>query len=128
MESLRKFKASSMNFKQDKAGGAGFIGYWLVKKLLEKGYTVHATLRDLEDKSKVGLLKSLPGAEIRLVLFEADIYIYIYNPHQFEKAIQGCEFVFHVATPLQHDTQSSQPGFDPGFSMALVLLLDQMFS
>ena len=28
-------------------GGAGFIASWLVKKLLEKGYTVHATLRDV---------------------------------------------------------------------------------
>ncbi|KAH7578034.1 hypothetical protein JRO89_XS01G0331400 [Xanthoceras sorbifolium] len=28
-------------------GGAGYIGSWLVNKLLEKGYTVHATLRNL---------------------------------------------------------------------------------
>jgi len=28
-------------------GGAGFIASWLVKKLLEKGYTVHASLRDV---------------------------------------------------------------------------------
>ena len=28
-------------------GGAGFIGSWLVKKLLEAGYTVHATLRSI---------------------------------------------------------------------------------
>lgn len=28
-------------------GGAGYVGSWLVKKLLEKGYTVHATLRSL---------------------------------------------------------------------------------
>ena len=28
-------------------GGAGFIGSWLVKKLLERGYTVHATLRNI---------------------------------------------------------------------------------
>ncbi|XWS48822.1 hypothetical protein CRYUN_Cryun13aG0109400 [Craigia yunnanensis] len=88
-------------------GGAGYIGSWLVKKLLEKGYTVHATLRNLEDKSKVGLLKSLPGADTKLVLFQADIY----NPNEFKRAIQGCEFVFHVATPQQTgngSTQSSQ--------------------
>ena len=28
-------------------GGSGYIGSWLVKKLLDKGYTVHATLRNL---------------------------------------------------------------------------------
>ncbi|XWS48824.1 hypothetical protein CRYUN_Cryun13aG0109600 [Craigia yunnanensis] len=31
----------------------------------------------------------------------------IYNPNQFERAIQGCEYVCHVATPTVHDTQSS---------------------
>ncbi|KAK4371502.1 hypothetical protein RND71_010977 [Anisodus tanguticus] len=79
-------------------GGAGYIASFLVKKLLEKGYTVHATLRNLEDKSKVGLLKSLPNAEGKLKLFQADIY----RPEEFEQAIQGCEFVFHVATPYVH--------------------------
>ncbi|KAG5568079.1 hypothetical protein H5410_064908 [Solanum commersonii] len=52
------------------------------------GYIVHATLRNLEDESKVGLLKSLSGEE-------------------FEVAIQGCEFVFHLVTPLLH-SQGSQ--------------------
>ncbi|KAK8520944.1 hypothetical protein V6N13_077074 [Hibiscus sabdariffa] len=86
-------------------GGSGYLGSSLVKKLLEKGYTVHATLRNLDDESKVGLLKSLPGADTKLVLFQADIY----NPDEFKHAIQGCEFVFHVATPMQtSDTQSSQ--------------------
>ncbi|XP_039068155.1 anthocyanidin reductase ((2S)-flavan-3-ol-forming)-like [Hibiscus syriacus] len=78
-------------------GGAGYLGSWLVKKLLAKGYTVHATLRNLDDKSKVGILKSLPGADTKLVLFQADLY----SPHEFKHAIQGCEFVFHVATPQQ---------------------------
>ncbi|XP_061998724.1 NADPH HC-toxin reductase 1-like [Rosa rugosa] len=83
-------------------GGAGYIGSWLVKKLLEKGYTVHATLRNLDDVSKVSLLKSLPDSDERLVLFEADFY----NPVTFEQAIEGCEFVFHVATPLLHSPNS----------------------
>ncbi|MCD9558993.1 hypothetical protein HAX54_016703 [Datura stramonium] len=79
-------------------GGAGYIGSSLVKKLLDRGYIVHATLRNLEDESKVGLLKSFNGADKRLKLFKADIY----RPEEFELAIQGCEFVFHAATPLLH--------------------------
>ena len=38
------------------------------------------------------------------MLFQADIY----NPTEFEPAIKGCEYVFHVATPMVHNTQSSQ--------------------
>ncbi|CAJ2648668.1 unnamed protein product [Trifolium pratense] len=83
-------------------GGAGYIGSLLVKKLLEKGYTVHATLRNLKDESKVGFLRGFPHADTRLVLFEADIY----KSDEFWPAIQGCEFVFHVATPFQHQTDS----------------------
>lgn len=81
-------------------GGAGYIGSFLVQLLLQNGYTVHATLRNLGDESKVGLLKSFPFAEERLHLFKADIY----NPEEFEEAIQGCIYVFHVATPLFHTT------------------------
>ncbi|PWA89938.1 bifunctional polymyxin resistance protein, ArnA [Artemisia annua] len=81
-------------------GGAGYIGSFLVQLLLQNGYIVHATLRNLGDESKVGLLKSFPFAEERLHLFKADIY----NPEEFEEAIQGCVYVFHVATPLFHTT------------------------
>ncbi|KVH89065.1 NAD-dependent epimerase/dehydratase [Cynara cardunculus var. scolymus] len=67
-------------------GGAGYIGSALVHSLLQNGYTVHATLRNLD-------------AEERLHLFEADIY----RPQEFEEAIQGCVYVFHLATPI-YDT------------------------
>ncbi|XP_019419141.1 PREDICTED: anthocyanidin reductase ((2S)-flavan-3-ol-forming)-like [Lupinus angustifolius] len=83
-------------------GGTGYIGSYLVKKLLDKGYIVHVTLRDLKNESKVGLLKSLPHSEGKLLLFEANIY----NPVDFEPAIEGCQFVFHVATPLAHEAGS----------------------
>ncbi|XP_010915682.1 NADPH HC-toxin reductase 1 [Elaeis guineensis] len=85
-------------------GASGFLGSWLVQKLLKKGHVVHATLRNLEDKSKTQLLKSLPGADTRLQLFEAELY----DPLTFEAAIQGCEFVFLLATPLQHNTNNTQ--------------------
>lgn len=51
----------------------------------------------------MALLKGLPYAEKRLVLFQADIY----NPCEFEAAIQGCEAVIHMATPLQHNPDSN---------------------
>ncbi|KAL6657640.1 hypothetical protein ACP70R_005420 [Stipagrostis hirtigluma subsp. patula] len=82
-------------------GAAGYIGSWLVKKLLDRGCVVHATVRNLGDEKKTGLLRGLPGAAERLLLFEADIY----DAATFEPAIAGCEFVFLVASPvLRHTT------------------------
>uniref|UniRef100_A0A804LUT5 NAD-dependent epimerase/dehydratase domain-containing protein n=1 Tax=Zea mays TaxID=4577 RepID=A0A804LUT5_MAIZE len=86
-------------------GGAGFIGSWLVRKLLEKGYTVHATLRNTGDEAKAGLLRRLvPGAAERLRLFQADLF----DAATFAPAIAGCQFVFLVATPFGLDSAGSQ--------------------
>ncbi|TYK17664.1 vestitone reductase-like [Cucumis melo var. makuwa] len=78
--------------------GSGYVASSFIKKLLLNGHIVHATLRNLDDESKIGILKRLPNATTNLVLFKADIY----EPHEFEAAIRGCHIVFHVATPLHH--------------------------
>ncbi|KAG8099436.1 hypothetical protein GUJ93_ZPchr0013g33779 [Zizania palustris] len=85
-------------------GATGFIATWLVKALLSRGCVVHATLRNLGDETKTALLRGLPGAAERLVLFEADMY----DAATFEPAFAGCEFVFLLATPLQHDSSSTK--------------------
>ncbi|KAM0822555.1 hypothetical protein ACQ4PT_071425 [Festuca glaucescens] len=56
------------------------------------------------DEKKAALLNGLPGAAERLTLFQADIY----DAATFEPAIQGCDFVFLVATPLMHNPGSSK--------------------
>jgi hypothetical protein len=62
------------------------------------------------DEKKTALLKALPGAAERLTLFQADVY----DAATFEPAIQGCEVVFLVATPLMHNSGSSKvPTIDP---------------
>uniref|UniRef100_A0ACD5TKN6 Uncharacterized protein n=1 Tax=Avena sativa TaxID=4498 RepID=A0ACD5TKN6_AVESA len=88
-------------------GGAGFIGSWLVKKLLQGGYTVHVTLRSIVDEGKTGLLRRLIplGAPAeRLVLFQADLY----DAASFAPAIAGCQFVFLVATPSPNEAAVSK--------------------
>ncbi|XVF80209.1 hypothetical protein PTKIN_Ptkin15bG0052800 [Pterospermum kingtungense] len=85
-------------------GAASFLGSWLVKKLLEEEFIVHATIRNLEDPVKAGLLQSLPNAGTKLKLYEADLY----NPIAFEHAVEGCQYVVHMATPLLHQPLDSQ--------------------
>ncbi|XP_019151122.1 PREDICTED: cinnamoyl-CoA reductase 1-like [Ipomoea nil] len=77
-------------------GASGFIASWLVKLLLHRGYTVHATVRSLKDPNKVSHLLALDGAKERLHLFEADLL----DENSFDDAINGCEGVFHTASPV----------------------------
>nr|BAJ08042.1 dihydroflavonol 4-reductase [Cyclamen graecum] len=84
-------------------GAAGFIGSWLVMRLLERGYAVRATVRDPANMKKVKHLLDLPKAETNLTLWKADLT----EEGSFDEAIQGCSGVFHVATPM--DFESKDP-------------------
>lgn len=78
-------------------GANGYIASHLVKLLLDEGNTVHATVRNPEDKNKVGHLTRLaensPGS---LKLFKADLL----NASAFAAPMEGCEIVFHTASPF----------------------------
>ncbi|GLJ16723.1 hypothetical protein SUGI_0287390 [Cryptomeria japonica] len=77
-------------------GAGGYIGSWLVKNLLLRGYTINATVRDPGDTKKSRPLLELPGAEERLRLFKADLGL----EGSFDSAVEGCHGVFHVAGPM----------------------------
>ncbi|KAM5552184.1 hypothetical protein ABKV19_026850 [Rosa sericea] len=77
-------------------GASGFIASWLVKLLLQRGFTVKATVRDPNDQKKTDHLLSLDGAKERLHLFKADLL----EEGSFDSVIDGCECVFHVASPV----------------------------
>ncbi|XP_054802261.1 dihydroflavonol 4-reductase-like [Prosopis cineraria] len=85
-------------------GAAGFIGSWLVMRLLEHGYTVRATVRDPGNMKKVKHLIELPGADTHLTLWKADLA----RKGSFNDAINGCSGVFHVATPLDFDSHDPE--------------------
>lgn len=77
-------------------GASGYIASWLVKLLLHHRYTVNATVRNLQDPNKVAHLLALDGAKERLRLFEASLL----EDQSFDPAIDGCECVFHTASPV----------------------------
>ncbi|XP_009594427.1 cinnamoyl-CoA reductase 1-like [Nicotiana tomentosiformis] len=81
-------------------GAGGFIASWLVKLLLEKGYTVRGTVRNPDDP-KNNHLRELEGAKERLTLCRADLLDY----QSLREAIYGCDGVFHTASPVTDDPE-----------------------
>lgn len=79
-------------------GASGYIANWIVKILLEKGYTVHATVRDPNNEKSVAPLKKIAAAAPQgtLVLFKSDLLA----PGSFDQPMQGCEVVIHTASPF----------------------------
>jgi nucleoside-diphosphate-sugar epimerase len=78
-------------------GGSGFVGSHLVRRLLERGYRVHTTVRTTANAAKVRPLREMREAfPRRLELFEADLLA----DGSFDAAMSGCGVVFHVASPF----------------------------
>ncbi|XP_062115479.1 phenylacetaldehyde reductase-like [Humulus lupulus] len=77
-------------------GASGYIASWLVKFLLQRGYTVKASVRDPNDQRKTKHLLALDGAKERLYLFKANLM----EEGSFDSAISGCDGVFHTASPV----------------------------
>ncbi|GAV72360.1 Epimerase domain-containing protein [Cephalotus follicularis] len=81
-------------------GAGGFIASWMVKLLLEKGYNVKGTLRNPGDP-KNAHLRELEGAQERLTLCRTDLLDY----ESLKAAINGCDGVFHTASPVTDDPE-----------------------
>ena len=55
-------------------GAAGFIGSWVVRRLLDKGYRVRACVRNADDATRTTFLRQMPGyASGRLSIHSADL-------------------------------------------------------
>jgi nucleoside-diphosphate-sugar epimerase len=77
-------------------GCTGFIASHVVRLLLDRGYTVHGTVRSVSDPARSEHVTGLPGADARLRLFEADLL----KPGSFDAAMAGCTAVLHMASPF----------------------------
>jgi nucleoside-diphosphate-sugar epimerase len=78
-------------------GGSGFLGGWCVVELLRRGYRVRTTVRDPSREPEV---RAAVGSEVdpedRLAVLAADLR----SDEHWQKAIDGCDYVLHVASPF----------------------------
>ncbi|PZT92256.1 MAG: diaminohydroxyphosphoribosylaminopyrimidine deaminase [Gordonia sp. (in: high G+C Gram-positive bacteria)] len=78
-------------------GASGYIASWIVRYLLEGGYTVRATVRNPDKAQGLEHLHRLstqhPG---HLTLHRADLL----DQGSFAEAMAGCEVVMHTASPF----------------------------
>ncbi len=83
-------------------GASGYVAGWLVKRLLQEGYTVHGTVRN-PDKTRalLELSERSPGV---LRLFEADLL----ESGSFAESMEECELVFHTASPFNLDVSDAE--------------------
>ena len=75
-------------------GAAGFIGGWVVKLLLERGYRVRACVRDADDRIKTDFLRQLPAYKSgRITIHTADLDV----EGCFDDIFKGCQGLCHVS-------------------------------
>lgn len=78
-------------------GATGYVAGWLVKKLLEEGFTVHAAVRNPNASDKLKYLNKLAASSPgEIKYFKSNLL----EKGSYEEAMQGCEVVFHTASPF----------------------------
>jgi len=86
-------------------GANGYVASWVVKRLLDDGITVHAAVRSPENDKKVGHLKdAAKKSKGEIKFFKADLL----TPGAYREAMEGCELVYHTASPFTTDVKNPQ--------------------
>jgi len=82
-------------------GASGYLATEIIKQLVEKGYNVVGTVRDLHNPDKVKhLLELFPVVK----LVEADLL----KEGSFDKAFEGAHYVIHAASPFLTEWKDPQ--------------------
>ena len=86
-------------------GATGYVAGRLVEKLLTEGLTVHAAVRNPDNKEKTkyldALAEKLPGS---IKYFKSDLL----SEGSYDEAMKECELVFHTASPFIRSVKDPQ--------------------
>jgi len=86
-------------------GATGYVAGHIVRRLLEKGLTVHAAVRDPDHTAKLQYLDAIAEREPGSIrYFPADLL----DPGSYAEAMAGCGVVFHTASPFRLEIADPQ--------------------
>lgn len=86
-------------------GATGYVAGWVIKKLLDEGLTVHAAVRNPNDAAKLSHLNELAAhSKGHIRYFKSDLLA----NGSYAEAMQGCELVFHTASPFTSNFSDPQ--------------------
>ena len=96
-------------------GASGYVGSWIVRELMEQGYSVRSCVRDPGDPEKVDHLLAmndagLPGSN---TLFAADLF----RHGSYDTAFDGCCGVMHAGAILTRSRATPQQVYDGCFTV-----------
>ncbi|NCU12598.1 MAG: NAD-dependent epimerase/dehydratase family protein [Sphingomonadaceae bacterium] len=83
------------------SGGSGYIAGFLIRQLVEAGWTVHTSIRNLAREAEVR--DSIGTDNSKLRFFAADLT----SDAGWAEAMAGCTHVAHVASPLPSNAPKS---------------------
>jgi nucleoside-diphosphate-sugar epimerase len=96
-------------------GGSGFVAVHCIQQLLDKGYQVKTTLRDLNKQDKVIAMLKKGGITSfnNLSFVKADLI----SDDNWSTAVKDCDYVLHVASPIflklpKHEDEMIRPAVD----------------
>lgn len=86
-------------------GGSGFIGGWCIVRLLQDGWRVRTTVRNLRREAEVRAAAATQADPAdRLEVVAADLT----SDAGWPEAVAGCDYVLHVASPIPDRTPDDE--------------------
>ncbi|PPQ70462.1 hypothetical protein CVT26_013909 [Gymnopilus dilepis] len=96
-------------------GGNGFIGMWVIRTLLEQGYSVRGAIRSLE--KGMGLRDYFLNSNVEWVVVKD-----FYKDGGFDNAVKDVDAIIHMASPVTTDSEDPDAYIKPAVDGTLSLL------
>ncbi|PSS08211.1 Cinnamoyl-CoA reductase-like [Actinidia chinensis var. chinensis] len=92
---MKEIEAKTVNMDQEKLtvcvlDASTYVGFWVLKGLLSKGYPVHAAIQKNGETEIVKKIRDMEGIEEKLVVSTVDVLDY----HSILEAVKGCCALF----------------------------------